>query len=176
MTPTLSDARKLLDGKISVPSELRTAEWARVPQWIRERAFYMAGVSRTEILDTFYNAAGRIANGESSMAEERKRIQQYLAATNYQPLPGQEGTIKDLRTVRRIHTALRTNVSLLQGWAQKERGLRAIIAVPAWELVRFENRQAPRVWAERFHAVGGDLVDGLIMALKDSEVWRALGS
>lgn len=171
-----ADARKLLDGKTSVASGLRTAEWARVPQWLRERAFYMAGVSRAEILDTFRNAAGRIANGESSMAEERKRIDRYLADTNYQPLPGQEGTIKDLRTVRRIHTALRTNVSLLQGWGQKERGLRSIIAVPAWELVRFENRAVPRVWAERFHAVGGDLIDGLIIALKDSEVWRALGS
>lgn len=175
MPETLSDAWKLLDGKVSVPSEMLTAEWRAVPQWIRERQFYMAGVYRAEILEEFRKEATLIANGERGLEESRKRLEQFLATVNYQPTAGEEGTIKDLRSMRRIQVSLRTNVQLLQGWGQKERGLKAMAAFPAWELVRFESRRQQREWAVRFARAGGKLINGRIIALKGSDVWRKLG-
>ena len=168
----------LLDGKVSVPSEMRTAEWARVPQWIRERSFYMAGVHRAEILEEFRKEARKIAEGTASMAESERDLREMLERVGYEPEPGQEGTIKDLRTVRRMQVALRTNVQLLQGWSQKERGLRrgAQIAFPAWELVRFESRKRERQWKDRWQRVGGTLVEGRIIALKTDLLWLMLGS
>jgi hypothetical protein len=170
------DAARLLDGKMSIPAELRTKEFRMLPQWLRERAFYMAGVSRAEILDVFRKEAAAIASGESGMAESQRRIQEALGAGGYQPAPGQEGTIKDLGHFRRIHVSLRTNVQLLQGWGQKERGLRAMAAVPAWELVRYLNRSKIRDWQTRFTRAGGKLTGGRMIALKDSPVWFELGN
>lgn len=172
----LSEAAQLLDGKVSVPSDMRTAEWSRLPQWQRERSFYMAGVARAEILEEFRAEAAAIADGKRGMEESRKRLEQFLTGVNYQPAPGEEGTIQDLRSMRRIHIALRTNVQLLQGWAQKERGLAAQGAFPAWELVRFENRRMPREWKERWERAGGKLINGRMIALKIDPIWLALGT
>lgn len=172
-------ATDLLDQKISVPSDMRTAEWSMVPQWIRERSFYMAGVPQPDILDAFRAEVKSIVDGTSSVEESRKELEQLLADIGYKPLPGQEGTIKDLMSERRISIALSTNVSILHGWAQKERGLQrgAEIAFPVWELVRVASRQVPREWPARFVVAGGMITeDGRMMAPKNSDVWKDLGS
>lgn len=166
----------LLDQKVSIPSELRTAEWAITPQWVRERSFYMAGVHRAEILEEFRREAGKIVRGESSMAESERELREMLDRIGYKPQPGQEGTIKDLRTARRMQSALRTNVDLLKGWSRKERGLRAQIAVPAWELVRFVNSRVKRDWERRWQRAGGKFYEGRMIALKTDPIWLVLGT
>ncbi len=181
MPATLPDAWKLLDAKQSIPAELRTAEWAMLPQWLRERAFYMAGVSQAELLDTFRGEVSAIAAGKASIPEAEKRLSQYLDASGYQPAPGQQGTIKDLSFWRRMRVSLRTNVELLQGWGQQQRGLQrgAMMAFPAWELVRIMARHHPRHnpdWHTRWSLAGGKLHAGRMIALKDSPVWLELGS
>jgi hypothetical protein len=177
LTKELTDARRLLDAKTSVPGELRTAEWARVRQWERERAFYMAGVAQAEILDEFRKEVAGIVNGETSIPQAERRLTAFLDAAGYKPEPGQEGTIKDLRSWRRMRVALRTNVELLQGWGQKERGmtLGAMTAAPAWELVRVMPRSVPRDWKLRFDLSGGIERGGRMIAMKGSQVWRDLG-
>lgn len=188
MPNTLTDARKLLDGKISVPGELRTAEWEIATQWERERAFYMAGVVHAETLEEFRKEVAAIVQGETSIPQAEKRLAAFLGKTGYAPLPGQEGTIKDLRSWRRMRVALRTNVELLQGWGQKERGMTrgAIMAFPAWELVRIMPRTVPRNWGgetptkrdpvSRFILAGGMIREGRMIAMKDSIVWQELGN
>lgn len=172
----MSDAWELLNSKVSVPSEMRTAEWSAVPQWLRERQFYSAGVARADILEVFRNEVAANVSGQSSIGQSRKNIEQFLDRIGYQPERGQAGTIKDLRSVRRIEVMLATNVRLLQGWAQKERGLKAIRAYPAWEFIRFEGRKKKRVWITRWLAAGGKLYAGRMIALKDSPVWLELGN
>ena len=150
-----------------------------LPQWIRERSFYMAGVNQAEILDAFRAEARGIVDGTSSVEESRKRLEAMLPGMGYKPLPGQEGTIKDLTSERRISIALSTNVAILHGWAQKERGLQrgAEIAYPVWELVRLITKEVPREWPARFLVAGGMITeDGRMMAPKNSEVWADLGS
>lgn len=179
MPQELSDARKLLDAKTSIPGELRTAEWRMLSQWLRERAFYMAGVAQAEILDEYRAEVQKIAQGDSSVEESRKRLEMFLTKVGYAPAPGQEGTIKDLRSVRRMQVSLRTNVDLLRGWGQKERGMRrgALTAFPAWELVRVAPRTVPRNWQLRWTRAGGPSnPDGRMIAMKDSDVWLELGS
>jgi hypothetical protein len=179
MSKDATDAWGLLAGKVSIPAEMRTAEWLRVPQWLRERAFFMAGVHRAEILEEFRKEVGEIAAGRRGIEESRKRLEQYLDKTGYQPAPGQSGTIKDLRSAKRMLVSLRTNVALLQGWSQKERGMRpgALQSMPAWELVRVAAKKVPRDWQERFQRVGGKLSPGgRIIALKTSDLWRKLGT
>ena len=181
MPDTLTDAWTLAHGKISVPGELRTAEWARMLQWLREKSFYMAGVAHAETLDEFRQEVEKIAQGETSIPQAEKRLAEFLKTSGYAPAPGQEGTIKDLRSWRRMRVALRTNVELLQGWGQKNRGMQrgALMAFPAWELIRIMPRKNPRdnpAWDVRFTLSGGEIRGGRMIAMKDSAVWQELGN
>lgn len=178
MAGELTDAWKLLGGKETIPSEMLTADWARVPQWTRERSFWMAGVTRASILDEFRGELATILQGGTNIPEATRRLQGFLDASGYQPKPGEEGTIKDLRTPRRIAISLSTNVKLLQGWGKKERGMRdaAMRAFPAWELVRLDGRRVPREWHQLWEDAGGTLTDdGRMIALKTDPIWQALG-
>lgn len=145
---------------------------------MRERAFYMAGVSRHEILQEMQHIVDRSATGDAGEFELRKQWESALDREGYVPEPGQEGTIKDLRSLRRFNVALRTNRALMNGWAQKENGLRPgpLKAQPAYELVRFQEAKIPRDWLDRFVAAGGTLYQGRMIAPKLSTVWIQLGS
>ncbi len=178
MSAAQTQAGDLFAGKTSIPAELRTAEWSMTSQWLRERSFYMAGVTRAEILDMFRGEASSIIEGETSEAESLRKIEDFLDGIGYQAEAGEEDTIKDLRTSRRILVALRTNVRVVQGWRRKERGLReaALRTFPCWELVRVEERKHERDWPTRWVALGGKLYNGRMIALKTDKIWSRLGS
>ncbi|MGC4068420.1 MAG: hypothetical protein QM784_27995 [Polyangiaceae bacterium] len=76
-----------------------------------------------------------------------------------------------------------TQLSLMEGWAQKQRGEERAEAFPAWELVRMEPRKHPRGtnysmgWIARWHQAGGRLRPGArLIAPKGDALWAALGS
>ncbi|MBL9155013.1 MAG: hypothetical protein JNK37_21205 [Verrucomicrobiales bacterium] len=168
----------LLDLKTLRPTELRTAEWSRVDQWARERAFYMAGVAEAETLQEMRELVRLNATGQAGEFELLKRWEAFLDRKGYTPEPGQEGTIKDLRSLRRFNVALRTNTALLHEWAAKENDLRPgpMRAFPAWELVRLKAARVPRDWPARWVRAGGVLTDdGRMIAGKLDEVWPRLG-
>jgi len=166
--------------KESVPAELRTAEWERAGQWVKERAFFSAAVTETEILDEFRQWAQKVVEGSTDESTARVQLQLFLDRVGYKPEAGQEGTIKDLRSLRRLTVMLRTNRQLAQGYAEKVRGFGpgAIRLYPAWELVRLGPvPQVPRDWRARWLKVGGTLTpDGRMIALKQDLIWAELGS
>jgi hypothetical protein len=170
----------LLDAKRLLPTELRTAELSRLQSWTRERAFYMAGVTRAEILQEMRDITRQAATGEAGEYELRQRWEAYLDGIGYVPEAGQEGTIKDLRSLRRFNVALRTNVALIHEWASKENALRPgpLRAQPAWELIRLNQPKVPRDWPERWAEVGGEFwgATARMIAPKLSSVWAELGS
>lgn len=170
-----------LTGKTSVPSELRTAEWDRVPLWIRERAFFMAGVDDAEILDRFRAESEAIARGEAMPGEARLRLRDFLEARGYRPEPGQEGTIKDLRTVARMNVALETNADMSRGWAQwqAQNTPGAIRAFPARRYHRGRQVRVPRDWPGRWRRAiaatapeGATDGEGELVALLNHPLWR----
>ena len=137
----------------------------------------MAGVADAEILAEFRGAVAALAAGDKSVPEVEKSIGKFLDAANYRPGPGQEGTIKDLASWRRMRVSLKTNQELLQGWAQKERGMRNIMAEPCWELVRYGARSFPREWQARWTMSGGTpTADGRMIALKTDEIWQRIAN
>lgn len=176
--PSPAQPLDLLAAKTLVPSDMRSAEWSRVAQWTRERSFYMSGVTRHEILQEMRDIVKLEAAGEAGEYELRKRWEETLERIGYKPEPGQEGTIKDLRSLRRFNIALRTNRALMNGWARKERGMRPgpMKAQPCWELVRQESAVQPRDWPARFVEAGGTIYGGRMIAPKTSPVWEELGS
>lgn len=178
-TMMITDPNQLLAGAAIVPSEMRSAEWGRVDQITRERSFWMAGVAQAEIVQEMRDIVGMAARGEEGEFALRKRWEAFLDKTGYQPIPGQEGTIKDLRSLRRFNVALRTNLAVMAGWARKMNGLQpgALTAQPAYELVRIKGAAVPRDWPARWVQAGGVLTaDGRMIAPKLSPLWPALGS
>lgn len=122
-----------------------------VPREVRERAFFMAAVDDAETLDRFRAEVEAIAAGERSESEAMARMHDYLLERGYQPEPGQEGTIKDLRTIRRMRVALRTNVEAARSYGQWRRQQGALAAFPATRYLRGRIAEAPRDWPERWN-------------------------
>lgn len=166
--------------KENVPSEMRTAEWERAGTWAKEKSFYSAAVAEAEILDEFRGWVTKVVEGSTDETTARVQLQIFLDRIGYSAEAGQEGTIKDLRSIRRLTVMLRTNRQLAQGYAEKVRGFSpgAIRLYPAWELVRFGPVPvAPREWQERWQKVGGELTkDGRMIALKQDLIWAELGN
>lgn len=176
--PTQAQPVDRLSAAVITPSEMRSAEWARVDQWTRERAFYMAGVTRYETLQEMRDLVAGVAQGEIGEYDALKLWETHLDAIGYEPEEGQAGTIKDLRSLRRFNVALRTNRQIMNGWAQRENGKRPgpLQASPAFELVRYRQATVPRDWEARFVQAGGTIYAGRMIAPKLSDVWPALGN
>lgn len=136
---------------VLLPTEFRTKELDMMPVWLRERAFFMAGVNRVEILQEFENRVRRIAKGELTVQEARKELRGELDRLGYEPEAGTEGTIKDLRTMRRMNVALETNLAQIHGYDRWMRQQEALKAFPAQKFVRLRLANVPRPdWPERF--------------------------
>lgn len=164
--------------KLSIPSELRSAEWNTVDAWLKERSFFMASVASSEQLQAFRSQVSRILEGRSSLTESRKELRGILADQGYNPQTGLEGTIKDLRTPARMDVALRTNVEMAQGWAQLQQ-FKGDIMHPALRLIRIAQARQPRDWGKRwddaYTKVGGEgAMQHEWVALTTSPIWRAL--
>ena len=170
----------ILDAKVSVPSELRTAQWSALPVWIRERAFFMASVDRAEVLDAFRSNLSQITAGDLTVAEAREALSSHLDKLDYKALPGQEGTIKDLSTRARMNVALETNLAQVNGFARWARLQDALDSFPAQRFVRLRDSVVPREnWPERFaDAVSQTTADGAdideMAALVNHPCWVAL--
>lgn len=178
-------AAEFIRSKAILPSEMRTRQWARVPLWIKEQSFFMAGVTDAVMLSAFQEAAGDIASGRKSEQEALRTIREALKATGYKAEDGQEGTIKDLSTVRRQLVSLRAQAGLAAGWAREQEQLDAAIAYPAKELYRQRGAKVPRRWREKIwpetakkrnaaHPDLRPLREDLMMAPLGDPVWPML--
>ena len=163
-----------------MPTELRTAELSLLPVWVRERAFFMAAVDRGEVVDAFATRMDKIVAGDLTVQEARQELHDELDKLGYAPQPGQEGTIKDLQSVRRMNVALETNVAQVQGYARWTRQQQALGGFPAQHFVRLRMSKVPRNnWHSRFaDAVNRTTNEGAnipaMAALVNHPCWTAL--
>jgi hypothetical protein len=148
------------------------------------------------------NPAGNVTVGLNP-ATARAELRQALKDQGFSPDPADKGTIKDLSSDARIELVVKTNVQLAQGAGQFVQGNSnqdVVDAFPAWELLRYEDREVPRgekkqggvlvpdpanSWPTRFRAAAAQTGDddaasvlestGRMIARKDSPLWQALG-
>jgi len=146
----LSDAARAFARKRNVPGEFVTKDWDRVEAQIRERAFFMSGVEDSRILQAFRNEIASITNSESTGTESMERLRIFLEEEGYQPKPGDEDTIRDLRTLDRMSVAIDTNVKMARGFGQYQRLLASRQAFPAVRMVRNRIAEEPRMWSDRW--------------------------
>jgi hypothetical protein len=165
--------------KAVLPTELRTREFARLPLWIKEQSFFMAGVMEAELAGAFQRAAQAVLDGKMGEAEATRIIREGLEKSGYKPEPGQEGTIKDLNSVHRQLINLRTNVALANGWVNDAKRRQSANIMPALKLVRGRNANEPRLWEtklwpEAVAASGSKASPDRMAALIDDPIWLYL--
>lgn len=183
MPDDLSDAGRALMRKRSVPSDLLSEDWSAVDSWHRERAFFMSGVMDAQILQEFRREAEKIARGESGGTESMNRLMLFLERVGYKAAPGQEGTIKDLSSWKRMSVALDTNVAMARGYGVYARAQKSLRAFPAWEFVRVSPRKKPRLnWDARWamaHSLTSSVPGAMVtpqIALINHPIWAALST
>lgn len=169
-------ATEFFASKVPTPSEMTTKDWDRVRPELRERAFFMAAVTRAEVLQIFKDVTDQFIRGEISEAEARRLLREALAKTGYAPQPGEEGGIKDLRTGHRMDVVLRTNAAMAYGKGTYEKQLLAIKSYPAKRMVRLTPKRVPRDWRARFRAFEGQpgVNADKMAALITSPIWTQL--
>ena len=176
---TTPRAEEYFRGKRVLPTELRTREFARLPLWVKEQSFFMAGVMDAELAGAFQRAAQAVLDGTMGEAEATRIIRDGITKSGYKPEPGQEGTIKDLTTVHRQLINLRTNVALANGWVADAQRRQVSTLYPAMKLVRGRNANEPRLWMEKLWpeavaASGSKAKPDQMAALLDDPIWLYL--
>ena len=172
-------ASDFIDSKQVDTTAQSTADWDMVDAQIRERAFFMAGVSNARILQAFKDAARDVAAGKLTMNEARKRLRAALREAGYEPAEDERGGIHDLSSRRRMEVTLETNVALARGWMQRQQ-MKKDKSQPGLRLFRARQVRVPRNWAQRWGEAAarigweGVARGGEFVALIDSPIWREI--
>lgn len=158
-----------------------TAGWSKVQAGLRDRAFFSSQVTEAKILHAMRQNVADLVKAGKSPSEVRRDLRAYLGSIGYDAGENR-GTIKDLMTKARLDVMMKTNADQAKGYVSHLRATTtgAILAFPAYELVRVERRKLPRDWSARWAAaaqkVGWEGVarNGAMIALKTSPIWAAL--
>jgi hypothetical protein len=196
------EAVKQLAAKKVMPTELTSAELAQLNREVMRTSFTSAQTTIEGLLDRYKAGIESIVNPEQVLREGAEQtvteghnpatlrtfIKDYLNSISYKPAEGEEGTLKDLSSDKRINLVVKTNVQLAHGagrFIQENADPDVVDLWPALEFVRFEDRKEPRDWEHRWRIAArtvGDVdaarcleMEGRMCALKDSEIWQALG-
>lgn len=168
--------------KALVGSGLDSSGWSTIQAGIRDRAFFSSQVNQAKILYAMRKNVSDLVGGGKSPSEVRRDLRAYLDSIGYDA-GERRGTIKDLMTKARLDVMMKTNADQAKGYASHLRATTAgaILAFPAYELIRVQQRKMPRDWHARWikaaNAVGWDGVakdTDRMIALKTSPVWAEL--
>jgi hypothetical protein len=209
MADKLTSAAQVAAIRDLLPTTLGSAEIrSAIAADIRARSFFVSRMSHAMVLSTAKKLVDAMAAGEMDLASARVTIMQALKAVGYTPEggfpddpagavpPAVAGSLQDLSSKRRIDFMLRTQLALMRGRGQQLRGMEParLRQFPAWELIRSEQKTAPREWGGKHDGTppvrGGDIdprprwiiaggrptPDGRLIALKGDPIWGELGS
>lgn len=193
---TLNDAFAKAMQRGVLPTWMGTAELDELELAIKEHAVFSARTTNAVYLEELRGKIGRLiaAGYDGDQAKLRLELKTLLTELGYNPetgFPGdarlgipaaRAGSLQDLSSDKRINLILDTQLELMAGAGQEQRGLSAaaLDLFPAWELVRIKAARVPRDWAVRFTKAGGRVLtdaDGRkrIVASKLDAVWSVLG-
>ncbi len=163
-------------GKALVGSKLDTQKWSKIQAGLRDRAFFSAKVEEARILHAARQMCAEVAEGKRSASEFRRDMRALLEKMGH---PGNDGNDNDLRNLyaqRRLDVLRETNVRQARGYVQHLEATTqgALMAFPAQELVRVQDREKPRDWETRWRAAGGRFYGARMIAIKGDPVWTAI--
>ncbi len=168
--------------KSIVGSKLRTADWARVPIALRERAFFSAGVENARVLSTMRE---KILQGMQQERPGGTGMNRSRFVADMRTLlgadEGDSGKLTDLTSRRRLELIWDFQQADAHAQAAHVAGLDPDVqdAYPALRLIRIESRRVERKWFDLW-GVAGAKVNWVgaskteMVALRTSPIWATL--
>jgi hypothetical protein len=156
-----------------LPTDLSSAELAKISSDLLERALFSARVTSAEYLQAIKDVLDQYIDGKIDLASARLQLQQKLDSLGYRPLPDEEGKMTDLSSDARVNLVLRTNAQMAAGYGHWIQGQNKLVLShwPAQELVRVAPRRVPRNWVQRWSDAGGKFYQGRMIAKKNDDIW-----
>ena len=165
-----------------LPTSLGSEELRRtVAADILRQSIFSARMESARYLMQVRETCAAMVSGAIDRATAVAQLTDHLAQMGHSPLDG--GGLTNPAARRRLNLILETRTEMAAA-AARVNGQTAgtVYAYPAWELTRFEKRDEPRKWWDRWQAAGeavaweGVVRDfGRMIALKSSPIWAALG-
>ena len=169
--------------KALVAADIPSKDWAKVHAGLRDRAFFMSRVMEQRILYASRQGVADVLDGKKDRSEVRRDLRKLISLED-RPDDERRGTIQDIFTKRRLDVMIDTNVRQAKGYAEHIRATSrgALMAFPAYELIRERQSKQPRDWDARWakaaNEVGWEGVarNGKKIALKTSPIWTKLSA
>lgn len=158
-------------------SGLPSAEWARIPAALRDRAFFSSRVESVRFLDACRTRIAELLaaakNADGAVTSRAQAVSDIMRTARRSGIATGRGGLLDPGSAARAALIVDTNAAMAAGYARAEiaNAYGARLAFPAQELVRVEPRRFPRNWPAIWQAHGGTLHRGRMVALKDDPVW-----
>jgi len=182
----MNTAAKYLASKQVVTTTLSSREIEEhVPRALKENAMFSARTIYAEHLSETQRDIQGVLSGKIGASEARTRMGLRLKQLSYKPIPGEEGSIKDLSSDLRTNLIIDHQVKNARGyatWRSQQNG--SVMKVwPAQELFRAQSRNKPRKWQQRWNSARRSLGDGNtsatyatsdngpFIALKNDPIW-----
>lgn len=171
---------EIILSKVPLPTHLDSAEIrSRVAREIRERALFSARMASMQYLKSLQRVLAAYADGQLNAADARLRLMGVLDSLG---LSEGSNALTDPGSARRLNLILQTQKQMAAAVARIDSQSPAILEQwPAWRLTRFGSRREPRTdWLRRWQAAGEAVGwkgahRRLLVALKSSPIWEALG-
>jgi hypothetical protein len=179
------EAVKLQSVKTVLPTTLTSRQLAGLGADLKRRATFSAQTANAQYLDQVAGTITDILAGELTVAQGRLQLKAAQQALGMADDMTGTGGLTTLGSDKRLELILNTNVNAARSYGQLIKGNDTRDTFPAFELVRFEDRQDPRDWPRRFRQAAQAAGDGKaafvldqhnrMMARKDSKLWQRLG-
>jgi len=151
---------------------------------ILRRSVFSARMASEPYLAQVRDVCAEVVAGRLSTAQARERLLRTLEAMGHSP--SDPGGLENPASLRRLDLIVNTQADMAASVARLMSQDQGVLAdFPAWELMRFEDRDKKRKdWPARWSAAGQSVgwqgalpttATGRMVALKSSPIWRALG-
>ena len=191
----LAEAMAKLDRKTPVGAMLTSAQWARVPLELRERAFFSARVESIRFLAEAQEKLRMrlsmekeaLANGKSAFVDRGSFVVDMRRIAEEEGIQTTDaagrGTVRDIRSVRRLNLIWDMQTRQAQEYARwkMDHDADVLDEFPAYRLGEStaENPRDEAFWRGRWAEAGSSVgwegaLEGDMVALKTSPIWQAL--
>lgn len=192
---TWLDGIRRLKQRGNMPTSLGTEDLRRISGDVKRWATFSAKVTKARALSEITDVVQELVRGvnatdeaarsrgerplQLSFQDAKLKIQQVFEKHGVRiNNPAKVGTIEDFQSDARLSLIVDTQEELARGHGKyiADQDDALLRAFPAQELIRVSPSQVQRDWKERWRKAGGEIVQGRMVALKNSSVWEQLGS
>jgi hypothetical protein len=188
----LQEAVDVFSRKVPVGSTMSSREWELIQAEIRLRSMFSARVESERLLaEMQFRLQARIALAKKDgRTMDRgvfiEEMRAELTAAGYKRGEAKRGSLRDLKSSRRLGLIWDMNLAQAQGYAKWKAGMDPDVlqAVPAQELIRVRQRTEIRDWPQVWEDYGGRFygqpspdyprAKGRMIALKTDPIWRRI--